>query len=214
MAGLTSCEISIEVDFLDFEYTTLIKNRRLFYLINRRLYEWNWVDHISTSCFQEVLRSCGIIFYAEALFFLLEWRGCYLGPSKFQVNIPIFAHEDIILKDCGNLNAKWILVVKLKWRLFAQTAGKKGKLELRTKQASRRHKKSKPTTSFGGKGSLDSRSPGTPLSGASLLTISVPSISWNQPLTSPLWEIIESETSTFFSGRWTYFFILRYWFCP
>ena len=35
MAGLTSCEISIEIDFLDFEYTTLIKNRRLFYLINR-----------------------------------------------------------------------------------------------------------------------------------------------------------------------------------
>ena len=49
---------------------------------------------------------------------------------------------------------------------------KKGKLELRTKQASRRHKMSKPTTSSDGKGSLDSRSPGTPLSTASLLTIS------------------------------------------
>ena len=131
------------------------------------LCEWNWVDHISTSCFQEVLRSCGILFYAEALFFFLEWREMLSGTLKISGK-----EEDIILKDCGNLNAECILVVKLKWRLFVQTAGKKGKLELKTKQASRRHKKSKPTTSFGGKGSLDSRSPGTPLSRASLLTVS------------------------------------------
>lgn len=56
-----------------------------------------------------------------------------MGPSKFQVNIPIFAQEDIILKDCGNLNAKCILVVNLKRRLFVKTAGKKRQIGVENK---------------------------------------------------------------------------------
>ena len=112
------------IDFLDFEDTTLIKNRRHFYLINRRLYEWNWVDHISTSCFQEVLGLCAIILYAEALFSLLEWREMLSGTLKISGKHPYICPR--------RYNAKCTLVVKLKWRLFVQTAGKKIRVENKT----------------------------------------------------------------------------------
>ena len=114
MAGLTSCENSIEIDFLDFEYTTLIKNHRHFYLINRGyVNEIEWIIFL-LAAFRKSLDHAESFFMRKHCFSFQNDGKCYLGPSKFQVNIPIFSQEDIILKDCGNLNAECILVVKLK----------------------------------------------------------------------------------------------------